>query len=138
MIRKINKNDIDEVYNLGILYDSKFRNHYSLEDYINNPIYIINVFEDDNSIKGFIICTKMFDTVEILLIYVAEEYRKLGIGTALINNLSTEKGITNVMLEVSKENLPAYYLYKKLGFEVISTRKGYYNGIDAYVMKKVL
>ena len=138
MIRKINKEDINQIYDLGLTYDNKFKQHYCLEDYINNPIYVINVYEDNNSIKGFIISTKMFETVEILLVLVNDSYRKLGIGTALINSLSTLNGIKEIVLEVSKENLPAYYLYKKLGFTEISVRKGYYNGVDAYVMKKVI
>lgn len=138
MIRKINKQDIDVVNELGKKYDDKFSNHYNLIDYIDDPVYENYVFEDSNIIKGFILATRMYETVEILLVYVDEPYRKFGIATALINNLSTLSGVTNVLLEVSKENLPAYYLYKKLGFDEVSIRKGYYSGVDAYVMKKVI
>lgn len=138
MIRRIINNDIDEVNLLGLEYDDKFTNHYHLKDYLSDPLYVINVYEEDHIIKGFIISNKLYENVEILLVYVAPLYRKSGIATKLINNLSTLDGVQNILLEVSKENNPAYNLYLKLGFNKLSTRKGYYNGVDAIVMKKVI
>lgn len=138
MIRKIKREDISLVNELGKKYDNNFLNHYNLLNYLSDNIYEIFVYIDSNIIKGFIISTKMFETVEILFIFVDEPYRKFGIATALINKVSTLNGTKNVFLEVSKLNLPAYYLYKKVGFELISIRKGYYSGVDAYVMKKVI
>jgi ribosomal-protein-alanine N-acetyltransferase len=44
-----------------------------------------------------------------------------------------------MMLEVGVNNVSAIALYEKLGYENISTRKGYYGpGLDALVMRKEL
>ena len=40
------------------------------------------------------------------------------------------------MLEVNTENIAAINLYKKFNFEIINTRKKYYEGKDAYIMER--
>ena len=134
MNRDITLNDIDRIYELGLLYDPNFKNKYDLSAYIENNIYIIKCYEEDSIIKGFIIATNISDNIEIYLVYVDEDYRQKGIATNLINSLNGD----SILLEVSKDNIPAYNLYKKLGFVEINVRKGYYNGTDAIVMKKVI
>ena len=42
----------------------------------------------------------------------------------------------SITLEVNSTNVPALELYNKLGFEKVAIRKGYYNGVDAYLMRK--
>jgi ribosomal-protein-alanine N-acetyltransferase len=52
---------------------------------------------------------------------------------------SREKGAPAMMLEVGVKNASAIALYEKLGYQNISTRKGYYGpGLDALVMRKEL
>lgn len=137
MIQKINLMDLDIIYNMGSLYDEDFRKKYNLDSYINNDIYIMNCYKENELIKGFIIANRLYENNEILLVYVDEKYRKKGIASKLINSLDNKKG-NNILLEVSVENKPAIYLYKKLGFDTIDIRKKYYNGVDAYIMKKVI
>ncbi len=137
MIRSWTEDDLDTIYKLGTLYDEKFRNHYVLEDYINNDIYEVNVFEIDNTLVGFIISTKIIDTIEILLIYVKDSYRHQQIGTKLLESIEL-KDYTKIILEVSRDNIPAKSLYDKMGYHIISERKKYYNGVDALVMEKVI
>ncbi len=136
MLRKIAKKDLECIYNLGNNYDSKFKDKYNLEAYLDNKIYVMNLDESDGIITGFIIGTIMQEAVEILLIYVDENYRHQGIGKALLQ--SVEDGAKEIILEVSKNNEVALNLYNKSGYQIIATRQGYYNGIDALVMKKVL
>ncbi|MBU0467007.1 MAG: GNAT family N-acetyltransferase [Nanoarchaeota archaeon] len=53
-------------------------------------------------------------------LFVLGEYRKKGIGKALINktlDLSKSKGIKIVSLSVSSSNLPTLKLYKRFGFK---------------------
>ena len=138
MIRDIILKDIDQIISIGKLYDNNFNNYYNLKEYINNNIYILKCYEEDNIIKGFIIATKLYENIEILLIYVLKEYRNQGIGTKLIKSLENYNDIQNIILEVSKENNIAITLYSKLGFKKVDLRKKYYNGIDAYVLKKVV
>lgn len=137
MIRKITKEDIDTINKLALEYDLDFINHYSLENYLDNEVYLINVYEENNDIKGFIITNVLYEDIEILLIYVKPDSRKNGIAKLLISDLANYSK-DRILLEVSIENLPALNLYNSLGFNKLSTRKGYYKGIDAIVMEKRL
>lgn len=135
MIRKINYQDLDRVYELGSKYEKNFKSTYNLEDYLKKDIYLLYCYEEDNTIKGFIIATLMDFTVEILLIFVDNKYRHQEIGSRLLKYV--EKMGKSTLLEVSIQNTPAYNLYKKMGYQELSRRKGYYKGVDAIVMKKV-
>jgi ribosomal-protein-alanine N-acetyltransferase len=79
----------------------------------------------------------------VISIAVLPEYRKKGIGTALlneaINRMKNNYGTEAVYLEVRVSNKDAISLYKKMGFEEVRIIKEYYrNGEDAYVMVKKL
>ena len=81
----------------------------------------------------------MYETVNILNIVVSETERRKNIGTLLIDNMLSDlnnKDIEHIMLEVNSNNIPAINLYKKFNFEIINTRKKYYNGEDAYIMER--
>ncbi|MBQ6841359.1 MAG: GNAT family N-acetyltransferase [Bacilli bacterium] len=137
MIRKINNDDLETIYNLGKKYDSNFPNLYNLESYVDNILYIMKCYEEDGIIKGFVIANALYESVEILLIYVDTLYRQHGIASKLLADLE-KNSVENLLLEVSVQNEPALNLYKKHNYKIISTRKKYYNGIDAYVMRKEL
>ena len=77
----------------------------------------------------------------IISIAVSPEMRRKGIGTALmkaaIKSLREEYNVDEIYLEVRVSNNPAISLYKKLGFKVVKTIRGYYrDGEDAYVMAR--
>ena len=57
-------------------------------------------------------------------IFIEEEYRNLGIGTDIINNILDEND--TVCLWVYKLNEKAIRLYKRLGFEVLEDTKNRY------------
>ena len=122
---------------MGSQYVENFAKKYNLEAYLDNSIYIMKSYIENDEIKGFIIANLLCDSVEILLIYVQEKNRKCGIATKLLLELE-KNNVDNLLLEVSILNIPAINLYKKLGYSIISTRSKYYNGVDAYIMKKVL
>ena len=136
MIRITKNNDISTIYKLGKEYDKKFDKLYNIENYIDNSIYIVLVNEDNGFINAFIICTNMYETIEILLLYVDEKERNKGIGSNLILELDKYK-YKKCLLEVSQKNISAYNLYLKMGFKVTGIREKYYNGINAIMMMKV-
>ncbi len=136
MIRKAINDDIKKIYELGLRYDKSFDKHYHLDSYIDNDNYLINIYALDNKVIGFIICTKLIDTIEVQLIFIDEDYRNHGYAYLLMKSIELDK--FRIILEVSVVNNPAKVLYDKLGYEIISTRKGYYNGVDALVMEKVI
>ena len=67
-----------------------------------------------------------------------EKYRNKGYAKALLNYLINDiisERCDNITLEVNKTNEIAIGLYKSIGFSVVATRKGYYEGFDGYLME---
>ena len=61
----------------------------------------------------------------ITLIMTAQFARKKGIGTSLakyVLNITKARGFSCCHLEVKKDNISAFSLYKSLGFEIIEDR----------------
>jgi ribosomal-protein-alanine N-acetyltransferase len=76
---------------------------------------------------------------QIYNIAVAPEFRREGIGEALLRHMiekAEDDGCTLVTLEVRGGNEAAMALYHKLGFREVGRRKGYYakGGEDAVLM----
>ncbi len=138
MICKANFNDVDEILSIGSTFIKNFKETYNVKEYINDEKYMLFVYKEIK-ILGFMIVLKNIDCYEIELIVVSEYNRKKGIGSKMIEFLidSLDKKQV-ILLEVSVQNKIALKLYAKYGFKVISTRQKYYDGIDAYVMKKVV
>ena len=110
--------------------------HYTLDMYLDSDVYLMYLYEEDNIIKGFIICNHLYEKMEILLLFVKDEFRNQGIGRKLVEYLYSLSEI--ITLEVSVENYPALHLYEKLGFKEVGKRSKYYKGIDALIMEKVI
>lgn len=108
---------------------------------LNNYNYttIKAVFNDE--IVGFIML-QFTDEANVVSIAVKKDYRNLGIATRLFDvayDEMREKGIDTISLEVKYDNITAYNLYKKLGFEVRRIRKAYYaDGQDCLEMVKTI
>ena len=95
----------------------------------------------DDNLVGYIISKITYPETNILNLTVKKSFRKKGIGKALIELIISNarlRNSENIILEVRANNTDAQSLYKKLNFEVIGTRKDYYeskNGReDAYVL----
>ena len=81
----------------------------------------------------------------ILNVCVRDEFRTVGFGRRLLENLlerAVAAGVTEAFLEVRPSNLAAIRLYQRLGFEQIGIRRGYYQAPegreDAIVLKREL
>lgn len=79
-------------------------------------------------------------SADIQTVAVARSMRGKGFGRALVEHLlqiAKTGGAEQVMLEVRADNTAAQQLYRSLGFEQISVRKGYYqpSGQDALIMR---
>jgi len=104
---------------------------------ISFPVVIVH--EPDQRVAGYIIYWQIRDEVQITNIALHPDFRGRGIGETVLTVILKEvrgKGATFVTLEVRSSNTPAVSLYRKLGFKVLGTRKGYYGNPveDAYVM----
>lgn len=136
MIRRIKESDILFINEIVKNYDKDFMHHYTLDMYLDSDVYLMYLYEENNVIKGFIICNHLYEKMEILLLFVKDEFRNQGIGKKLVEYLYNLSGI--ITLEVSVENYPALHLYEKLGFKEVGRRPKYYKGIDALLMEKVI
>jgi ribosomal-protein-alanine N-acetyltransferase len=105
----------------------------------NNGRTCYVVAQADNQIIGYAGLWVIFDEGHITRVVVEPNYRRLGVGKNLVENLMAEAyacGCGRFTLEVRSTNLAAFYLYKALGFKRIGVRPGYYEeeGEDAVIM----
>lgn len=137
MIRKANNNDIEQINILGDTLHDDFAKLFHLETEIDSKYGIVLVSEENGKINGFVYAMDLIDNVDLLSIVVDKEYRGQNIGSKLmeylIDNYCFQKTIT---LEVAVDNEAAIGLYKKFDFVVENIRKCYYNGVDAYLMRR--
>jgi len=87
---------------------------------------------------GFVLARTAAGEAEILTLAVAPSARGQGLGRALLQaaiNRARESGAETMFLEVGAENPHALALYAGLGFAKVGTRKGYYGGKDALVLR---
>lgn len=111
------------------------------------------VAEQEQNIIGYIMCRietgfsnfGLFGISKkghVVSVAVLPAHQRKGIGSALIKeatkNMRSYRA-KECYLEVRVSNVPAVKMYKKLEFQVIRTKRGYYaDGEDAYVMAKKL
>lgn len=106
---------------------------------------IIGAYDLTGELLGACVYSQVLDESEILQLCIRYEKQRNGYAYQLLNqicyDLQTQQ-ITQIFLEVMVGNQPAINLYQKLGFNVIGTRKNYYNVdgkyIDALMMAKQL
>ena len=86
--------------------------------------------------EGFILCAILPEDIEILTFAILPDYRRQGIGTALLKSVqdfAVERQKKHIFLEVKATNQPAYSLYIKNGFIQTGIRKNYYHEKDKTV-----
>jgi len=111
------------------------------------------VAEENGQVIGYMMCrielgfsnfgfSGLVKKGHIVSVAVLSQYRRKGIGQTLITKAMEGMrlyGAKQCFLEVRVANTLAINLYKKLGFQVARTIRGYYaDGEDAYVMSHEL
>lgn len=139
-IRKMQKDDIEEVYQIECLSFSapwtKESLYYELEQNLFAKYVVVEL---DEQVIGYCGLWVIMDDAQITNIAVHPDFRGRKIGDALLRfamQLSREMKAKRLSLEVRVSNHIAQSLYKKLGFEPGGIRKNYYtdNQEDALVM----
>ncbi|HEY0385736.1 MAG TPA: ribosomal protein S18-alanine N-acetyltransferase [Pyrinomonadaceae bacterium] len=97
----------------------------------------------DERIAGFIAARLMADELHINNVAVRQQYRRSGIGGALLSAVmerGKQQGARKAFLEVRVSNAPARALYERHGFEIVGKRPDYYTQPveDALVMVVML
>jgi ribosomal-protein-alanine N-acetyltransferase len=92
----------------------------------------------NNKRAGYVGSWLTLPNAEILNLFVSENYRGLGIGSLLMDEvimICNQNEIENLSLEVRISNKYAIKLYEGLGFKQATVRKKYYeNGEDALLL----
>jgi ribosomal-protein-alanine N-acetyltransferase len=94
---------------------------------------------DDHRIAAMIVSWIIVDEVHIATFATHKDFRRKGIGSALLRAALEDagsKGAMRAMLEVRESNEAAQDMYRKFGFEVTGRRPHYYrdNGETALLM----
>ena len=137
--------DIDAILPLeNELYHKPWKKkdyEYELND---NPFayYLKLIDKDSNEIMGFIGFWIKFEQAEITKVSIAKKYQGYKLSKLLMADAENRIRLAeceNITLEVRVSNVIAINLYKSCGFNIVATRKKYYeNGEDAYLMLKEL
>lgn len=124
----------DEIDAILAIEQASFTNPWTREMYLaelkNEGVSFFYLARDKGRrILGFCSFWRVLDELHINNIAVVPEYRRLGVGSALLRRVLDEAarfGIRRTMLEVRQSNAPARQLYEKFGFVVAGTRSKYY------------
>ena len=96
---------------------------------------------ENDQVVGYVGSQTVLGETDMMNLAVSPEYRRMGIGEALVNALVprlAERGSHSLMLEVRVSNKPAIQLYEKLGFVQVGRRPNYYRNPkeDALILRK--
>lgn len=139
MIRELNTSDIEIIEKVEKAFPTFFSKSKILDDFNQNAFTKYFIYEEKSNIIGVVNYYDLYERFELSYIEVVPQYRNKKIGSLLIENIikiADEKKVKNITLEVNINNLYAIKLYNKYGFEVVAIRKGYYDGVDGYLMER--
>ncbi|HEV8602739.1 MAG TPA: ribosomal protein S18-alanine N-acetyltransferase [Gaiellaceae bacterium] len=96
---------------------------------------------DAERLVGYLIISRYVDAWHVMNIAIADEFRRRGIATRLMErlfDLTAPDGRRGYTLEVRISNEAAIRLYEQVGFKARGVRRGYYtdNREDALIMWK--
>ncbi len=134
MIRQARSEDINQIVALGNQLHSNFSSTYDVEKDLKSPISIINVYEENETIYGYVYATNIQNEIDLLSIYIDKDKRHQKIGQKLLNTLKNTK-VASITLEVSSKNVVAQKFYENNEFKKVGMRKNYYKDSDAIIMR---
>lgn len=138
MIRLANKNDLNKINEIGLQIKEDFNKKYDIENFLNLDYGKIYVYEENESVIGFIQLEEHYEILDIINIAVDKDNHNKNIGTKLIEFSTKDTKAEKMMLEVRESNISAIKLYEKNGFIEINRRKKYYGNEDAIIMERNL
>ena len=139
MIIELSENDIDTIKDLEKTFEEHFKNNKIIDDFKANIFSKYFIYKENSNIISFVNYYDLYDRFEISYIEVKEEFRNNHIGSQMMEYLikiGENKNISNITLEVNKNNENAIKLYSKYGFVKVATREKYYDGVDGYLMER--
>ena len=108
-----------------------------LKKLIKNRSINVVVARKGNKLVGFGIMTYHEEQANLDLLAVKMIYRRRGIGKQIViwlEEVALTAGIFNIFVQARKINDGAIKFYKKIGFEIIDEKSGYYRGQETGVI----
>jgi ribosomal protein S18 acetylase RimI-like enzyme len=124
IIRRLLGGDEELAGRLAEIFKSSRGSVDSLSSFLSNPLNFLLVALDDNEPVGFVLAYQLQridgESAKMFLyeIGVADNYRRRGIGSALINELDRickDGSFINMFVLTNESNIPATGLYLKTG-----------------------
>jgi len=152
-LRRFRSSDLEWVMHINrVCLPENYTEFFFMDLYQRFPETFI-VAEEDGEVVGYVMCRietgvpsfKLLGITRkghVISIAVLPQHQREGIGYELMQEAM--RSMVNYKakecyLEVRGSNVPAVNLYKKMGFEITRTVRGYYaDGEDAYVMARNL
>ncbi len=125
----MNESHLGQVAQLEIQCFSTPWSENALREELTNSFARFYVALCDGQVAGYMGAHNVVGEVYITNVAVSPQFRRQGIGEALIKNLinvTFSEGAEFITLEVRKSNAGAIGLYSKMGFEVVGERKSFY------------
>ena len=102
----------------------------SLESELQNETSRFLVAVEDGRVIGYIGMSAVIDEGYLFNVAVDRQYRKKGVGSALVRELVTfcqKRNYAFLTLEVRESNAPAISLYSRFGFVRVGERRNFYS-----------
>ena len=140
IIRKTWQDDIKDIHKIE---SESFKNPWTLRAFLNEfkiPYSDIFVADYDKRVIGYTVSWLINDELHLHKIAVLADYRRMGIATALVDNLIQvfRESINIILLEVREKNIEARNFYKKLNFTENGIRHNYYPDDNAVLIEKMI
>ncbi len=141
-LNETNYSAVARIDALSLGEDGWSENLYKAEINDQNKCYVVALQDVDadagakSIVVGFGGFMQVMEEGDILNIAVHPDYRRQGIGKAILDELlerGKRMGVKAFTLEVRESNQNARRLYEKKGFRFVGVRKGYYHGEDACI-----
>ena len=141
MITAMHQEHVSQVAQLEAICFSDPWSENSVASELRNPLSLWLVALEGGKGAGYIGSQTVLDETDMMNVAVHPDYRRRGIGEALIETLVAQLKARNsrcLTLEVRASNAPAIALYEKLDFAQIGRRKNYYRNPkeDALILRK--
>ena len=122
--------DIEKISRMEKAYFGQPWSEASIAHYAETGNNVFVVAKAGGEVIGYAAVMCVLDEGNLVSIAVEEGYREMGIASELLDiayNMSQERGVTSINLEVRESNEAAICLYEKEGFERIGLRKNFYS-----------
>lgn len=140
IIRPATIDDIDEIFIIEKDGSALWKKEY-FEWEFKTDFSIIIVAVSDDKIIGFAVAWDIPGELQLNNIAVAKKYRRMGIGSSMINYILDEvkhKKPSKIFLELKENNIEGKNFYKRMQFIETGKRHNYYSDDNAILMEKKL